>query len=104
MRGGDIALGPGRVDLLELIGQTGSLRAAAQKMSMSYMRAWMLVKYTNQCFSKPLVVVARGGKTGGGAELTSSGRQIVETYRRMEKDSQRAMRQDWHRLKRFLKV
>jgi molybdenum-dependent DNA-binding transcriptional regulator ModE len=32
MAGTEIALGPGRVELLELVGQTGSLRTAAQQM------------------------------------------------------------------------
>jgi len=43
-RGLDVALGPGKVDLLELIGRTGSIAEAAKRMEMSYMRAWKLVK------------------------------------------------------------
>src|ERR1039458_6594506 len=43
LRGGDIALGPGKVELLALIGQTGSINKAARRMGMSYMRAWSLV-------------------------------------------------------------
>jgi len=37
--GRDIALGPGKVELLEHIVRTGSLRKAAEAMEMSYMRA-----------------------------------------------------------------
>ena len=66
MWGSEIALGPGRVELLELIGQTGSLRAAAARMGMSYMRAWNLVKSTNHCFSRPLVEATRGGRAEPG--------------------------------------
>src|SRR3954466_15651027 len=83
MSGGEIALGPGRVDLLELIGETGSLRAAAARMGMSYMRAWNLVRYTNRRFKKPVVEAVRGGKAGGGARLTETGWKIVRIYRRM---------------------
>src|SRR6266851_9205788 len=101
MCGREIALGPGRVDLLEFIGETGSLRAAAARMGMSYMRAWTLVKYTNRCFSKPVVEVVRGGKTGGGAKLTEAGREVVGLYRRMEKQSQRAVKAAWKDLLRF---
>src|SRR5262245_9762785 len=81
MVGSEIALGPGRVDLLELIQETGSLRAAAERMGVSYMRAWQLVKYTNRCFGEPLVKVMRGGKAGGGARLTESGRRTLTLYR-----------------------
>jgi molybdate transport system regulatory protein len=102
MCGREIALGPGRVDLLEFIGKTGSLRAAAERMGMSYMRAWTLVKYTNGCFSKPVVVVVRGGKTGGGAKLTEAGWEVLELYRRMEKQSQKALKETLGEIRKFL--
>ncbi len=57
--GGDIALGPGKVDLLALVGQTGSIREAAERMGMSYMRAWKLIKTMNACFKEPLVKAER---------------------------------------------
>ena len=100
---GETALGPGRVDLLELIEETGSLRAAAQEMEMSYMRAWTLVKSLNSWFRAPLVEVARGGKTGGGARITKDGRKVVALYRRMERESQRAARRPWKELRGLLK-
>jgi len=103
MRGNEIALGPGRVDLLELIEKTGSLRSAAQAMGISYMRAWNLIRYTNQCLSKPAIKTVRGGKTGGGARLTDSGKEIIALYRRMERESQKASRQPLARLKKLLK-
>jgi molybdate transport system regulatory protein len=102
MWGGEVALGPGRVELLELIGQTGSLRAAAARMGMSYMRAWNLVKSTNHCFNRPLVEATRGGRTGGGATLTQAGREIVATYRAMERKSEAAIGKKWTRLKKLL--
>ena len=104
MRGKEVALGPGRVELLELIGETGSLRAAAVRMGVSYMRAWNLIRYSNKCFAHPLVEANRGGKTGGGATLTEAGRQVVGMYREMEKESQKAMSPAWRKLKKFLKA
>jgi molybdate transport system regulatory protein len=70
---------------------------------MSYMRAWTLVKYTNRCFRSPVVKAVRGGKTGGGAELTDAGREAVALYRRMEKESQRAMKRSWAELRKLLR-
>src|SRR2546430_7301564 len=61
--GEGIALGPGKVDLLALIGETGSIREAAERMGMSYMRAWTLVKTMNACFREPLVVTLGAGKS-----------------------------------------
>src|SRR2546430_6328438 len=68
-----IALGPGKVDLLALIGETGSIREAAERMGMSYMRAWKLIKTMNACFKKPLVEAGRGGWGPRGGEYPPAG-------------------------------
>jgi len=101
---GETVLGPGRVDLLEFIGETGSLRSAAARMEMSYMRAWTIVKSVNAWFHAPLVEVARGGKRGGGAKLTEAGRGIVSLYRRMEKESQSATGHTWKEIRKLLRA
>src|ERR1700677_2637379 len=51
---GDHALGPGKIRLLELIGETGSISAAGRAMKMSYRRAWMLVDELNHMFREVL--------------------------------------------------
>src|SRR5256885_5067105 len=79
--GEGIALGPGKVDLLALIAETGSIREAAERMGMSYMRAWTLIKTMNACFREPLIVSSRGGKERGGAVLTETGRTALKLYR-----------------------
>jgi molybdate transport system regulatory protein len=102
-RGGDIALGPGKVELLALIGQTGSINQAARRMDMSYMRAWSLVQTMNRCFKKPLVLVSRGGEGGGGAKLTESGRRMLALYRQMEAKAAKATRVTWNKMQSYLK-
>ena len=82
--GKEIAFGPGKADLLELIAETGSIGKAASRMKMSYMRAWSLVQMMNQSFKRPLVLAAHGGKGGGGAALTETGRQVLALYRQLE--------------------
>src|SRR5262245_8486755 len=100
--GEDIALGPGKVDLLALVATTGSIREAAERMHMSYMRAWTLIRTMNRCFKEPLVTAVRGGKSGGGAELTALGRKALELYQRMEADCVATTRRDWQALKSLL--
>lgn len=78
------AMGPGKADLLELIDETGSISAAAKRMSMSYRRAWMLVDAMNGAFKKPLVEASTGGSGGGGAHVTEDGKQVLGLYRRMQ--------------------
>jgi molybdate transport system regulatory protein len=92
MRGSEIAFGPGKAELLALIGQTGSINQAAKRMGMSYMRAWSLVQTMNRCFKGPLVLAAHGGPGGGGAKLTEAGRQMLSLYRQLETKASAATR------------
>ncbi len=77
-------LGPGKIRLLELIGEHGSISAASRVMGMSYRRAWMLIVSLNETFAEPLTVARVGGTGGGSAELTPAGREIVRAYRAIE--------------------
>jgi molybdate transport system regulatory protein len=88
--GNGTALGPGKVRLLELIEETGSIRKAAAKMKMSYRRAWLLLKSLTEAFGDPLVETATGGKAGGGARLTRQGRLVAERYRALERAAGKA--------------
>lgn len=92
MRGEEIALGPGKVALLDHLEKTGSIVEAARRMDMSYMRAWKLIQTMNACFREPLVTAERGGKTRGGARLTATGKEVLAGYRRMERESLRTTR------------
>lgn len=98
LHGTEIALGPGKVDLLEAIERTGTLAEAARSLGMSYMRAWKLLQTLNGCFREPLVDTSRGGKEHGGATLTETGRAVVALYRRMERDSLQAVEPSWREL------
>jgi len=100
--GQDAALGPGRIQLLELIGKTGSLQSAARRMGMAYLTAWKHVRSLNEQFRSPVVVCKRGGKSGGGAELTKAGQRVVALYRRMEEQSQTAIQKSFREFRRLL--
>jgi molybdate transport system regulatory protein len=80
----ELAIGPGKVALLEAIEQTGSITASARKLGMSYRRAWLLVDETNRCLVRPAVQTATGGQRGGGASLTAAGVALVHHYRAVE--------------------
>ena len=82
--GQEIAMGPGKLNLLKAILSTGSISAAARNMKMSYRRAWLLVDTMNRCFQKPLVIASPGGKGGGGASVTEFGHEVIGAYQNME--------------------
>ena len=90
-RGSGLAVGPGKVSLLEAIEQTGSITAAAKLLGMSYRRAWLLVEETNACLVSPAVETAAGGARGGGTRLTPVGRELISRYRALEQKTRAAV-------------
>ena len=81
--GGEIAMGPGKADLLDAIGRTGSISAAGRELGMSYRRAWLLVDAMNRCFEAPLVEARPGGGKTAGAKLTDEGKAALAAYREL---------------------
>ena len=75
------SLGPGKIDLLESIQRTGSLRQAAHALGMSYRRAWLLLDGLNRSFTEPASTASIGGQGGGGVTLTPFGLEIIRAYR-----------------------
>jgi molybdate transport system regulatory protein len=77
--------GPGPVELLELIGDTGSIRQAAKKMNMSYKKAWEIISNLNSQTTRPVVIVQSGGEKGGGSVLTDEAKQLIKYYHLLRK-------------------
>jgi molybdate transport system regulatory protein len=82
--GETVALGPGKVALLEAVREHGSISAAARSLDMSYRRAWLLMDELNRSLKAPAVVSGTGGQSGGGSALTPVGEEIVRLYRDIE--------------------
>jgi molybdate transport system regulatory protein len=87
---GSEAFGPGKVRLLELIDEQGSIRGAASAMSMSYRHAWLLLQAVEDTFGAPVISTATGGAKGGGAKLTELGKTVVARYRAIEAQAAQA--------------
>lgn len=98
----DIAIGPGKADILQGIRETGSISAAGRRMSMSYKRAWTIVDGLNRDFRAPLVAAAKGGAHGGGARLTPLGEEVLARYRRIEAIAEAAAADEIAALKAML--
>lgn len=92
--GSAIAIGPGKIALLEAIERAGSITAAAKSLDMSYRRAWLLLDEVNQSLRELAVNSAQGGERGGGSTLTAAGRRLIEIYRRIETKAQASCGKD----------
>jgi molybdate transport system regulatory protein len=79
------SVGTGKIRLLEAVERTGSLSQAAREIGMSYRRAWLLIDSMNCEFDVPVTSATVGGSGGGGAKLTSFGRELIGAYRALER-------------------
>ena len=76
----DDMIGAGKVDLLRVVAETGSISGAAKKMGLGYRRAWFLLETLQRCFAAPLFVTLRGGPGAGGTQLTDLGRELLARH------------------------
>ncbi len=90
--GDEIAMGPGKADLLDAIRDHGSISAAGRAMEMSYRRAWLLVDAMNRCWDGPLVQTAPGRSATSGARLTALGEDVLAQYRALQEEIGNAAR------------
>ena len=100
--GDAIAIGPGKIALIEAIAKTGSITSAAKSLDMSYRRAWLLLDDLNRALKKPAVDSAKGGQNGGGSQVTDAGLQLITLYRGIEAKAAETCRAEVSRLLRML--
>jgi len=100
--GEEIAMGQGKADLLEAIGESGSISAAGRNLGLSYRKAWLMVDEMNRCFATPVVETAKGGTKGGGARVTEWGREALAQYRAIQEKARGAVEEDLTRFRRLL--
>ena len=83
--GGERFFGPGPLELLERIAETGSISGAAKQMKMSYKKAWGIVHNLNSHSKQPIVFAQTGGEKGGGSIITTDAWKLIEYYRSVRK-------------------
>ncbi|HIF9115575.1 TOBE domain-containing protein [Photobacterium damselae] len=76
---------PRRIALLKAIAQTGSISQGAKVAELSYKAAFDAVKDMNSRPEGPVIHSEKGGKGGGGAELTRLGQRVIQMYELLDK-------------------
>lgn len=72
--------GEGPCRLLRGIERTGSLRAAAMEMGMSYTKALKLIDHAEKELDFSFTTRIVGGRSGGGSYLTAEGKAWLDKY------------------------
>lgn len=81
---GGVVLSRWRARLLQAIDESGSIRAAAERVGVPYRRAWEKVQEMEAHSHQSLVDTEVGGEGGGGARLTPAARDLVRRFREFE--------------------
>ncbi len=84
-KNGEVIASNGKVGLLKLIDDLGSIQKAAQEYGMSYRHAWGMIQKMERRSGLKLVETQVGGKEGGRAQLTSKGREFLGQYSTFQK-------------------
>ena len=69
-----------RFNLLKEVKKTGSLKAAADKLNVSYRKAWGDVEEVEAGLNFKLLERQRGGAQGGKTTLTQEGEKLIDAY------------------------
>ncbi|MCL6251589.1 LysR family transcriptional regulator [Altererythrobacter sp. KTW20L] len=88
--GDEIAIGPGKADLLEAVERTGSISAAGRDLGISYRRTRDMIDVLNCHWGGAVVETAKGGPAHGGSVLTRRGREVLDAYRRLDAEMHHA--------------
>lgn len=92
--------GPGPAELLEQVERTGSLRAAAGKMGLSYSKALKILHTAERGLAMPLVSTEAGGLGGGGSTITPQARALLAWFRQARRAVEETARAQLDRLPR----
>lgn len=82
-----------RIDILRLIGDTGSISQAARQAKVSYKAAWQAIDTLTNLAGVMLVERAVGGAGGGGAKITEAGRQLLAVAGRLAESRKQVLAQ-----------
>ena len=95
---GERFFGPGPVELLGLINETGSINQAAKQMEMSYKKAWEIISSLNTETHQPFVVTQTGGNSGGGSTITDEAKAVILWYTGLRKRFSALLRKETENL------
>ncbi len=79
--GGKILFGEGRLRMLELVQQCGSMNKAAAEMGMSFRTLWGKLRATEKEMGTALVEPRAGGGRRGGSALTADATRLMGRFR-----------------------
>ena len=76
----DAVMQAGEIRLLTLVDETKSVRAACQRMQISYSTGWNIIRTLESQLCYPLILRTQGGAKGSTSTLTDRGKVLLERF------------------------
>jgi len=89
--------GDGTAALLQAVRRTGSIRAAASSLGMSYRQAWGKIRALEDRLGFRILSTRTGGWRGGGSRLTAAGERLLDGFLELRRRLDRQIEQDFGR-------
>ena len=97
----DLLFGKGKTEILEFIKEYGSIAQAAQKLGMSYKKAWNHIQILQKNMDDVLVETHKGRGEQSGTTLTPKALETIDKYKQLKMDIEEFANNRFHEL--FLK-
>jgi molybdate transport system regulatory protein len=94
-------MGDGRLAMLRSIQRNGSIKLAAQETGISYRRMRGAIQEMERAIGFTLVRIIRGGRGGGGAELTKAAHSLMAGFEKLSAGFQGQADARFHELQAF---
>ncbi|HDJ26038.1 MAG TPA: LysR family transcriptional regulator, partial [Candidatus Bathyarchaeota archaeon] len=78
-------------ELLRAVDEVGSIMGACRRLKLSYRKAMSYLRKMEERLGRKMVRTRKGGKGGGGAELTDDCRELLNAYGALKKAIQEAL-------------
>jgi molybdate transport system regulatory protein len=85
------AFGDGPYELLQRVKKANSLHKAAIQMSMSYSKAWRLIRTLEKRLGFPLLERKTGGLSGGGSKVTPEASRLMKQYGKLRRETEKTL-------------
>jgi molybdate transport system regulatory protein len=85
------AFGEGPFQLLRRVIEKGSLSQASKSLEMSYQKAWLIIRKSEERLGFSLLERKIGGLAGGGSQVTAVGQEFMENYARFRKETEKKL-------------
>lgn len=100
---GEGIIDEGQYKMLRTIDDEGSLKAAAEKLGISYRKAWGDIKKAEELLGYELTEKHRGGKDGGKSNLTDKAKKLLEAYDGLHRKMDNAIEEAYDDFKEQIK-